>query len=294
MSHLKRYLVNALTVFANPKMFPLFARWKLAAFVAKCSPVITLESGINIGHFCSFSEMWLWHRGISHSDHRALSSVINSDRTNHPIAIDVGANLGIFSLELASIGFQRVYSFEPIRETFERFGRNLMLNPQLQDRIVPIKSGVASNDGVLKFLLNVDSAGQNKLVPERPFNESEFEQIEECPVTTLASVFKKHELDHVRLLKVDVEGFEPHVLKGGNDLLGNGRVEFLYIEVIPEALRDAGSSQDELRLLVSELGFVPVIPLATSGKFETVTFDKALLCAGQERNILLRHRSHVR
>ena len=48
------------------------------------------------------------------------------------------------------------------------------------------------------------------------------------------------------MLKIDVEGFETAVI-GGRGLLAAGRIVFVYAEVIAQALREAGSSAEQLR-----------------------------------------------
>jgi hypothetical protein len=59
-------------------------------------------------------------------------------------------------------------------------------------------------------------------------------------VTTLTEILRELEIEHVALLKIDVEGFEEAILDG---LVGEfPRVAAIYLEVIDANLRRYGSS----------------------------------------------------
>ena len=79
------------------------------------------------------------------------------------------------------------------------------------------------------------------------------------PVTTLDLLAGSYSRSF-RLMKIDVEGHEPRVLKGGRDLLGGGRVEFLLMEFNSYFLKAGGSSSDGLFDLALELGFESTTP----------------------------------
>lgn len=54
------------------------------------------------------------------------------------------------------------------------------------------------------------------------------------PITTLDAFAEAHGVDRVRLLKIDVEGYEPEVLRGADRLLRERRVELVLFEYSPE------------------------------------------------------------
>jgi FkbM family methyltransferase len=67
----------------------------------------------------------------------------------------------------------------------------------------------------------------------------------------------------IALAKMDVEGFEPQVLRGGIATLSSGRVRHLLIEFNGPALArpSANSSSRQLAEQIASLGFVPAAPL---------------------------------
>jgi FkbM family methyltransferase len=70
-------------------------------------------------------------------------------------------------------------------------------------------------------------------------------------------------LGPVTLLKVDVEGWEAHVLKGAVETLP--RTEYVLIEINRTALKRAGSSPEEIFGLLRQAGFTGIVPIAEPG-----------------------------
>jgi hypothetical protein len=80
-------------------------------------------------------------------------------------------------------------------------------------------------------------------------------------------------------------------LKGAYESLRSGRIQFIYSEVIPHALVDAGTSLDQFDNLLSSYGFEPlVISSAAPSHFVPATLHDALIWAGARRNVLFRQR----
>jgi len=74
-------------------------------------------------------------------------------------------------------------------------------------------------------------------------------------VTTLASYFKEHVIDDVRLLKIDVEGAELMVLRGLIPWLDEGRRPRIVTEICPQACILLGSSTAEIFSLMEGYGY---------------------------------------
>jgi len=59
---------------------------------------------------------------------------------------------------------------------------------------------------------------------------------------------------NVSLLKIDVEGCEPEVLRGAREIIKESQ-PVIWFEQNPEALQRQGHSIDEVRDLIAELGY---------------------------------------
>jgi Methyltransferase FkbM domain len=67
----------------------------------------------------------------------------------------------------------------------------------------------------------------------------------------------------ITLVKVDVEGWEAHVLRGAARTLP--RTKYVLIEINPQALRKAGSSPDEIFGLLRRAGFTKFVTITEGG-----------------------------
>jgi FkbM family methyltransferase len=92
---------------------------------------------------------------------------------------------------------------------------------------------------------------------------------ESCASTTLDSLVATEELPGPDLVKIDVEGYEAHVLRGMQGILTRFKPTVL-MEVHPHLLRQHGESSDEVDRLMASRGYsktllrAPGIGTATS------------------------------
>lgn len=139
-----------------------------------------------------------------------------------------------------------VHSFEPNGVTFEKLSRNIALNKFSNIRINPV--GLGDNDEKLVLGVQVLSNLGGARV-RRSLSEGHVIQ-----VTTLDHYLAELHVGPVNLIKIDVEGFELHVLRGAERTL----LEFkpsLFVELDDNNLRDQGDSAENLVKFLEALGY---------------------------------------
>jgi FkbM family methyltransferase len=167
--------------------------------------------------------------------------------------VDVGAHIGWF----ATIAGRRVGSdglviaCEPYPENAAALRANLELNHVAGARLVEMAIG--SMKGVLS-LAGYDSGGITAL------DWVEGSRIE-VAMTTLDDVTAG--VGDITLLKIDVEGWERHVLLGGPQTLT--RTRNVLIEVNGPALLKAGTGRAEIFGLLRAAGFATFTPVVQGG-----------------------------
>ena len=117
--------------------------------------------------------------------------------------LDIGANIGNHSLYFATVMHpQRIYSFEPIKETYEILQKNIEIN-NLNNVIISfnIACGAESARGKRKNY-DCNNIGGTSILE---CCEGEFD------ICTIDSMKLK---DKIALIKIDVEGFEENVILG--------------------------------------------------------------------------------
>jgi FkbM family methyltransferase len=137
------------------------------------------------------------------------------------VVFDVGANIGNHALYWAlKSKAKKVYAFEPIASTFSILKRNVALNG-LENVIIPINAAVS--DQIEKLSLLSYSASNTGGTELRKDQEGTIKAI------TLDSFeFPEQKVDFV---KIDVETFECHVIRGGMNFLAKFHPAYLFIEV---------------------------------------------------------------
>ena len=133
--------------------------------------------------------------------------------------VDIGANVGSYTILGASEIEARTTSFEPIPETFKILESNILIN-RINDRVTALNIGLGATKGTLEF---TKSQGPVNHVA----TENEKDTIS-VPVEVFDNIIN---IDHPALIKIDVEGFETEVLKGMSMALVNDNLKAIIIEL---------------------------------------------------------------
>lgn len=124
--------------------------------------------------------------------------------------IDVGANIGLYTLLLACEG-ARVYAFEPSTQARSVLTHNVMLNGVMSSvRVFPYALG--ETNGFAHLTTRFE--GRNRIVDER-------EGTEQVEMITLDRWLLREGKNtrRVAFLKIDAEGYDEAVLRGGQTML---------------------------------------------------------------------------
>jgi FkbM family methyltransferase len=169
--------------------------------------------------------------------------------------IDVGAHIGWFTTAAARCVGEagQIVACEPYPSNAAMLKGNLALNDCKNVRVV--EAALGSRPGTITLArAGGDSGGVTALDWARDGRV-------EVPMTTLDEIASH--LSAVALMKVDVEGWEAHVLRGAAKTLS--QTENVLIEINPAALRKAGSSPGEVFDLLRRAGFTRFIPVGEGG-----------------------------
>lgn len=159
--------------------------------------------------------------------------------------VDVGANVGSYTV-LAGGGVKaRVTAVEPIPATFAHLYRNVELNG-MNDRVRCCQAGLSDQSGVLCFSSDLDCVNH-------VLAKGEDLPSVDVPVMLLDDLVGK---DVPTLMKIDVEGHELAVLHGGLATLGDPRLLAVILETNGSGER-YGITDNQLLNLMREHGFAP-------------------------------------
>jgi FkbM family methyltransferase len=149
--------------------------------------------------------------------------------------VDAGAHYGESALMYKKLfPTAAIYSFEPFPQSFGKLQRTIANLANVQ----AFNVALSDREGETQFNSNKYEAS-NSLLNTAPEVESVWpgglvatqEQIR-VQTTTLDRFCQEHSIATIDLLKLDVQGAEPLVLKGGEQMLRRGMVRLVYTEIL--------------------------------------------------------------
>lgn len=147
------------------------------------------------------------------------------------IILDIGANKGAYTLEALQINPEMtIYAFEPHPLTFSKLSKNLAEH----QGAYAVNQGLSSASGILKLYdyANKDGSSHASLfkdvITEIHGATSAVEH--DIELTTIDKFVEKTKISEITLLKIDTEGNELEVLKGGLSSLSQGKIKAIHFE----------------------------------------------------------------
>lgn len=168
--------------------------------------------------------------------------------------IEIGSNNGHFTIEFAELvgNRGRVFSYEPQRIIFQQLCCNLFLNGI--DNVFAYQLAIGNEKGVVKFekadYFNNGSVnfGDVSVYDDKKSNFNSFEEVQSDRIDSF-------EFNLVKVLKIDVQGYESNVINGALKTIEKHR-PYIFIEIEEKCLIKFGSSEKELIKIIEDLGYV--------------------------------------
>lgn len=171
--------------------------------------------------------------------------------------LDIGANIGAHTLPLAQLvgDSGKVVAFEPTKYAFDKLNKNTALNPHLASRVILQQMMLASSDSDI-----LPDAVYSSWPLERsndllhPDHQGRLMSTQGVTVATLDKYVQAHDLHRIDFVKLDVDGNEYDVLRGGEETLRKFRPA-LMMELAPYVYLTKTESFDKALTLLWGLGY---------------------------------------
>ncbi|MBX7219904.1 MAG: FkbM family methyltransferase [Blastocatellia bacterium] len=135
--------------------------------------------------------------------------------------VDIGANVGTYSVLAAGAVGTRCVAVEPVPSTFAHLVDNIRLN-HLENRVQTCNLGIGGEPGTLRFSAELDTV--NHVIPE---SDTSLKTIQ-VDIQALDVVLGG---EGPTLIKIDVEGFETEVIRGAAETLAHPKLLALIMEL---------------------------------------------------------------
>jgi FkbM family methyltransferase len=167
--------------------------------------------------------------------------------------IDAGCHLGYYSCLSARLAGEkgRVYCFDANPHACDSTRRNLALNGFYSSEV--IHAALADRNGAMEFHISTDDQTGLSSLGAIPICKETIS----VPSLRLEEFLDVRRVDHVRLLKIDVEGAEEMVLRGLGHFLHNHIIDYILVECFDERLRLLNTSTEAVAILLKSAGYTP-------------------------------------
>ena len=156
--------------------------------------------------------------------------------------LDIGSNVGVYSLVAKAVNSGvAVFGFEPVAHLYEKFKDNCQLNGF---DISCMQCALSDNNGFANIHMQPGRVATASLNPNALRTE-----VERVEVRTLSNFIEANGLRRIDLIKIDVEGCEPQVLRGMTDYLPTMKPSII-IEIL------SAQVGTEVETLVKDCGYI--------------------------------------
>jgi len=157
------------------------------------------------------------------------------------VVIDAGAQIGQYGLHAAARGHY-VYAFEPMPQHIEIITKTLQLNPDIASRYTLFANALSYHPGHAYLHINKKNKGGSNVFYNKDAAEY-VQEVVEVSVITLDNILPIIQHEHpdkdVIFLKADIEGYEPAMLKGGQQFFATYSIDSLIMEFRPPHISQA-------------------------------------------------------
>ncbi len=164
--------------------------------------------------------------------------------------VDVGANIGFHSFLMSALVEEsgKVIAYEPGAGAINEWELNKKLNKS-KNVVLSKKLLSDRSEDTVNFCFSKEDSGTSYALKNQG-------KVEPAMVPMVTSCLDNELTENVpiKLIKIDVEGFEGHILRGASKLLAEDRVKYWVVEYAPHCLARNGDSLDSLRSTMSQYG----------------------------------------
>lgn len=169
------------------------------------------------------------------------------------IVMDAGSWIGDFAAYASVKGADRVYAFEPSPPAFDY----LVQTSKLNSNIYPFQEGLGDSISEIELFMDPENAQCNSFLNEDKVCRTAVR----VPVTTVDAFVAEHGVSRVDFIKVSVQGYDMHLLRGARETLRRfaPKLSFLYCSA-----HSVPYSMDDMERLIREIN--PEYRTARRGK----------------------------
>ena len=226
------------------KAIAKFLSWQFLSYITQCTIVLPWidEAKLSLNKGDSGLSGNLYVGLMEYKDMLFLMHLL---RDNF-LFVDVGANMGAYTVLASKVCNSKTIAFEPIKQSFKRLLDQIRIN-NIEQNVTAKEIGLGNHNGTLFFTNNLNA--MNKVAFVNKSNNVVEVQISRLDDEILNSTSC--------VIKIDVEGYEYNVVKGCQQLLRSKNVLAMIIELNSSSI-EFGHSNFEIHELIIQNNYTPI------------------------------------
>ena len=148
---------------------------------------------------------------IYHSGTRYLVDILKNNEYSflmkYPVVIDIGANVGAFSIWIYDFA-EKIYAIEPVKEVFDLMRKTIVENHLT--KIKTYEEAIACNTGIRKMRMVGSPYGGAWTIVDESGKPDEYREVR---AIRMADFMKREGIIYADLVKIDVESAEGEIFK---------------------------------------------------------------------------------
>ncbi len=178
----------------------------------------------------------------------SVTSIIKKYVKKGMYVFDIGANVGCHALPLSKLVGEKgkIFAFEPMSRAFSKLKQNVGLND--------FKNIVLEKIALSDINRKEDSIHFRSSWPKDSIEVDKQKEKEEVEFLKLDDYVDINKIQKINFIKLDVDGYECKVIRGGTNVLKKFR-PMIIAEFGESTLEEAGDSLEELIDLLASLGY---------------------------------------
>ena len=164
--------------------------------------------------------------------------------------LDIGANIGYYTAIFSQlVGVNgTVISIEPDEESYKYLSKSI--DSFNYKNVFSFRLAASDTKQKLPLFISKDNRGDNRLYST---NQKRKSIIVEC--LTIDELLKENKIENLDLIKIDVQGYEPKVLKGMRNIVKSSKKLIILSEFWPKGILEAGENPKEFLTTLRKMQF---------------------------------------
>ena len=164
--------------------------------------------------------------------------------------LDIGANIGYYTALFSQLAGERgsVIAIEPDLESYKYLSKSI--NSFNYKNVLSFRLAASDIKQKLPLFISKENRGDNRLYST---NQKRKTIMVDC--LTVDELLEENKIENLDLIKIDVQGYEPKVLKGMLNIVRSSKKLILLSEFWPEGILQAGESPNEFLTMLRKMQF---------------------------------------